>query len=114
MKILVDRDSVCIGDDVLPHEMEFDVDDTMTVQDFFVFLEMKKYLPSIQGNDVAWELCNGGEEIAVYFTKDQLLTNSSQLLKGIIEENNGNNLFVLLYHCTPEAYLERKNQRESL
>lgn len=35
MKILVDRDSVCIGDDVLPHEMEFDVDDTMTVQDFF-------------------------------------------------------------------------------
>ena len=37
MKIRVDRDSVCMGDDVLPHETEFDVPEDMTVKDFFVF-----------------------------------------------------------------------------
>lgn len=106
MKIRVDRTSVCMGDDVLPHNMEFNVDETMTVQDFFVFLEKERYLPSIQGNDVAWELRSSGKEIAVYFTKAQGLTNSSQLLKNIIEENNGKNLFILLYHYSPEVYQE--------
>lgn len=114
MKILVDRTSVCIGDDVLPHNMEFDVDETMTVQDFFEFLKKERYLPSIQGNDVAWELRYGGREIAVYFTKDRHLMNSSQLLKNVIEEKNGKNLLILLYNYTPEVYQEQKNQRESL
>ena len=31
MKIRVDRDSVCMGDDVLPHETEFEIPEDMTV-----------------------------------------------------------------------------------
>ena len=50
MKIRVDRDSVCMGYDVLSHEIESDVPEDMTVKDFFVFLEKERYLPSIQGN----------------------------------------------------------------
>ena len=34
MKIRVDRDSVCIGDDVLPHETEFEISEDMTVKEF--------------------------------------------------------------------------------
>ena len=37
MKIRVNRDSVCMGDDVLPHEIEFEIPEDMTVKDFFVF-----------------------------------------------------------------------------
>ena len=47
-----------MGDDVLSHEIEFDVPEDMTVKDFFGFLEKERYLPSIQGNNVAWELHN--------------------------------------------------------
>ena len=45
MKIRVDRDSVCIGDDVLPHETEFEIPEDMTVKEFFDFLEKERYLP---------------------------------------------------------------------
>ncbi len=48
MKIRVDRDSVCIGDDVLPHETEFEISEDMTVKEFFDFLEKERYLPSVQ------------------------------------------------------------------
>ena len=65
MKIRVDRDSVCMGDDVLPHEVEFEVPDDMTVKDFFGFLEKERYLPSVQGNNVAWELRNRNGEQGV-------------------------------------------------
>ena len=41
MKIRVDRDSVCMGDDVLPHETEFEIPEDMTVKDFFVFQKRK-------------------------------------------------------------------------
>ena len=37
MKIIVDRESVCMGDDVLPHEVEFEVSEDMTVKEFFDF-----------------------------------------------------------------------------
>ena len=43
MKIRVDRDSVCMGDDVLSHKIEFDVPDDMTVKDFLGFLEKESY-----------------------------------------------------------------------
>ncbi len=39
MKIRVDRDSVCMGDDVLPHEVEFEVPEDMTVEEFCRFLQ---------------------------------------------------------------------------
>ena len=38
MKIRVNRDSVCMGDDVLPHEIEFEIPEDMTVKEFFDFI----------------------------------------------------------------------------
>lgn len=52
MKIVVDRQSVCMGDDVLPHAVEYEVSEEISVGSFFAFLEEQHYLPSIQGNDV--------------------------------------------------------------
>ena len=39
MKIIVDRNSVCAGDDVYGHEMTFEVPENLTVAEFFDFVE---------------------------------------------------------------------------
>ena len=35
MQIIVDRDSVCAGDDIYNHEMTFEVPESLTVAEFF-------------------------------------------------------------------------------
>ena len=94
MKIIVDRVSVSAGDDTVPHKTEYEVPEEMTVGAFFAFLEEDRYLPLVQGNDVAWEMLQ-----------------SDALLKTIIEEANGDSRFELIYHSTPENYLKRKENR---
>ena len=111
MKIRVDRDSVCIGDDVLPHETEFEISEDMTVKEFFDFLEKERYLPSVQGNNVAWELRNRNREQGVYFTKTREIIHPDAVLKEMLEGITETPLFVLLYHYTPEAYYIRKENR---
>ena len=111
MKIRVDRDSVCMGDDVLSHEIEFDVSEDMTVKDFFGFLEKERYLPSIQGNNVAWELHNRNGEQVVYFTKTGEITHPDGVLKEMLEGITETPLFVLIYHYTPEAYYISKDNK---
>ena len=54
MKIIVDRDSVCAGDDIYYHEMTFEVPESLTVAEFFNFVNSHGFLAFIQGNDVAW------------------------------------------------------------
>ena len=56
MKIIVDRDSVCAGDDAFYHEMTFEVSESLTVAEFFDLVESHRFLASIIGNDVAWGL----------------------------------------------------------
>ena len=100
-----------MGDDVLPHETEFDVPEDMTVKDFFDFLEKEHYLPSIQGNNVAWELRNRNGEQGVYFTKTGEIIHQDEVLKEMLEGITETLLFVLLYHYTPEAYYISKENK---
>ena len=111
MKIIVDRESVCMGDDVLPHKVEFEVSEDMTVKEFFGFLEKERYLPSIQGNNVAWELRNRNGEQGVYFIKTREIIHPEAVLKEMLEGIAETPLFVLLYHSTPEAYYIRKEKK---
>ena len=111
MKIQVDRESVCMGDDVLLHEIEFEIPEDMTVKEFFDFLERERYLPSVQGNNVAWELRNRNGEQGVYFTKTRETIYPDAVLKEMLEGITEIPLFVLLYHYTPEAYYIRKENK---
>ena len=111
MNIRVDRHSGCMGDDVLAHEIEFDGPEDMTVKDFFGFLEKERYLPSIQGNNVAWELHNRNGEQGVYFTKTGEIIHPDGVLKEMLEGITETPLFVLLYHYTPEAYYISKENK---
>lgn len=111
MNIIVDRVSVSAGDDTVPHKTEYEVSEEMTVGAFFDFIEEDRYLPLVQGNDVAWELRNINGEQGAYFTKTKETLQADALLKTMIEEANGDNKFELIYHSTPENYLKRKERK---
>ena len=55
MRIIIDRDAVCAGDDMNHHREEFVVPDDITIVGLFEFLELK-YIPVIAGNNVVWVL----------------------------------------------------------
>lgn len=108
MKIEVDRHSVCMGDDVFSHATAYDVSEELSVGDFFTFLKAERYLPIIQGNDVAWELRSGSEELGVLFTKTGEVTHASDLLRNRMDQDKR---LVLVYYTTPDEYYKRKENQ---
>ena len=102
MKIIVDRDSVCAGDDAFYHEMTFEVPESLTVAEFFDLMESHRFLASIIGNDVAWILQNQTGKIGEYFTKTGEITHPEVKLKDKIDEANGDIHFDVRYYSNPE------------
>lgn len=56
MNIKVNRDSVCLGDDIDDHSKIFCLNDDATYEDLYKLLIREKYFPSISGNNVVWVL----------------------------------------------------------
>ena len=70
MKILINRDSVCLGDDIYDHMKMYQMDDSSTYEDLFDLLITENYLPQIYGNNVVWVLKSSKYDcIFSYFTK---------------------------------------------
>ena len=109
MKIIVDRDSVCAGDDVFNHKMTFEVPESLTVAEFFNFVESHRFLASIQGNDVAWGLRNRTGKIGEYFTKTGEITHPEVSIKDKMDEAGGNPHFFVRYYSNPEWARESSN-----
>ena len=109
MKIIVDRNSVCAGDDAFGHEMTFEVPESLTVAEFFKFVEGHGFLASIQGNDVAWGLQNRTGKIGEYFTKTGEITHPEVSIKDKIDEAGGNPTFFVRYYSKPEWARENSN-----
>ena len=102
MKIIVDRDSVSAGDDMYGHEETFDVCESMTVADFFNFVNSNGYLAHIIGNDVAWLLKNCTGKIGAYYTKTGEVTHPEVSIKDKMDEAGGNPHFFVRYYNNPE------------
>ena len=94
MKIRVDRDSVCMGDDVFSHQMDIDVPEDMTVEEFCSFLQKDRYLPRL---DTEWLLRHGGQTVTSYNTETKELTNPNVSLTELIYQSSGDNEFVWIY-----------------
>ena len=109
MKIIVDRDSVCAGDDVYVHEMTFEVPESLTVAEFFNLVNSQRFLASIPGNDVAWGLQNRTGKIGEYFTKTGEITHPEVNLKDKMDEAGGNPKFYVRYYSNPEWARESNN-----
>ena len=109
MKIIVNRDSVCAGDDTFNHEMTFEVPESLTVAEFFNLVESHRFLASIQGNDVAWGLRNRTGKIGEYFTKTGEITHPEVSIKEKMDEAGGNPHFFVRYYSNPEWAREKSN-----
>ena len=94
MKIRVNRESVCIGDDVFSHQMDLDIPEGMTVEGLCSFLQKDRYLP---GLDTEWLLRHGGKTITSYNTETKELTNPNVYLKDLIHQGSRGNDFVWIY-----------------
>ena len=47
MKIRVDRESICMGDDVFSHQIDLDIPEDMTAEELCSFLQKDRYLPGL-------------------------------------------------------------------
>ena len=70
MEIIIDRQSVCMGDDVTSHETKNEVNEHITFLELFEELIAKNYFPHIQGNDVVWILRFDGKDRIAWKTKE--------------------------------------------
>ena len=113
MKIIVDRDSVCAGDDAFNHEITFEVPESLTVAEFFNFVEGHRFLAAIVGNDVAWGLRKRTGEIGKYFTKTGEVTHPEVSIKDKMDEAGGDPHFFVRYYSNPEWARENSNGEQA-
>ena len=106
MRIIIDRDAVCAGDDMNHHREEFTVPDDITIAGLFEFLEFK-YIPVIAGNNVVWALYCHERELGAYFTKIQSFINGNISLSSIINRSEKDHEFYLHYYSHPDRYRKR-------
>lgn len=92
MQVIVERDSVCMGDDCLaPHTRVYTLHEDATYVELMECLNKDRYLPSVSGNNVVWVLTNEHYScIFSYFTKTDTLSSglTERLLKTICKDSN--------------------------
>ena len=104
MKIIMQRDSVCMGDDCnAPHQEIFEAE---TFQQLHQILLEKQYYPTISGNNVVWVLTSSDcWDIYSYFTKtDTVIPNQNEKnLKVLSPDGN----FYLKYYSSPLVWQKK-------
>lgn len=104
MNIKINRDSVCIGDDIDNHSISVFMDNDASYDKLFNVLKEKRYFPSVSGNNVVWVLTAKHYEcIFSYFTKTEKL--SMGLSEKCLRKIGGNSFEVYLrYYSSPERW----------
>lgn len=110
MKVIMERSSVCMGDDCLaPHARTYSLNDDATYLDLFECLKNDHYLPSISGNNVVWVLQNENYScIFSYFTKTEKISMElpEKSLKYICQNSNK---LKFEYYSSPKRWKEAIN-----
>lgn len=65
IQVKLDRDSVCPGDDISSHYLEFEFDSTATISDILKKVRKINYLALIQGGKATWFILSKHTEIAI-------------------------------------------------
>lgn len=107
MEVIVERESVCMGDDCLaPHTRTYKLDDNATYMDLLECLKNNNYLPSVSGNNVVWVMKSEHYScIFSYFTKtDKLFMRlEEKFLKIICKDSNK---LMFQYYTSPHSWKE--------
>lgn len=101
MKISVYRDSVCMGDDVFDHTIQYEVPETVTFLDVFRDLIRQGYFPSVVGNNVVWAMVRDEEDLMSWKTADSILF-SHIAVETPIATTQGQSAFRFRYYSSPK------------
>jgi hypothetical protein len=71
--IMINRSSVCLGDDIEDHKINIEISKEITFSDLFNKLIKENYFPGIFGNDVVWTLLYDNDDIVPWITKENKL-----------------------------------------
>lgn len=108
MNIEMNRQSVCIGDDMEDHTISLSLENNATYENLFELLKSKKYFPNVSGNNVVWVLTAKKYEcIFSYFTlQDKFSPGLSEKNLSVICSDNGSCKFLLKYYASPQRWKE--------
>ena len=82
--INVERDSVCMGDDVdAPHAYKFNLAEEATLSELFSHLEKKRYLVGVAGKKHSWDAMVNGKKVAHFTSNNQAPESNSLLIKPL-------------------------------
>ncbi len=108
MEIIIERDSVCMGDDCLaPHARTYTLNDEATYIDLFKCLKNDHYFPSVYNNNVVWVLANEHIDcVFSYFTKTDKFS-MGLVVKSLKNICKNSNKLYLKYFSSPQKWRER-------
>lgn len=70
MNIAINRQSICMADDIDDHTTTYTIHTTTKFSDIFQDLIRQNYFPHITGNDVIWTLLCGEDDLITWKTKE--------------------------------------------
>lgn len=91
MEIIINRASVCMGDDIDNHAKKIVLSDNATYDDLLNIIIAEKYLPGVSGNNVVWVLSSEKYPyILSYFTRTKIRFGvpSQKRLSALCENSN--------------------------
>lgn len=108
MEIIIDRQSVCMGDDVTSHETKNEVNEHITFLELFEELIAKNYFPHIQGNDVVWVLRFDGKDRIAWKTKENKFYEYNKTYCSISKNGKRIPEVTFIYYSSVEEWSERR------
>ena len=105
MKITVCRDSVCMGDDVFDHTINYEIPENTTYLDVFCDLIRQGYFARVTGNNVVWTMVWNGEDLMSWKTLDSIIFSHIAAEKPIPSPNGNKDkvVFRIRYFSSPAA-----------
>ena len=107
MEIIIDRKSVCMGDDVVSHKTKNKINKHITFLELFSELIEKNYFPHIQGNDVVWVLRFDGEDRIAWKTKKNKFYEYNKTCCSINKNRKRIPEVTFIYYSSTKEWTER-------
>lgn len=107
MEIIIDRQSICMGDDVTSHKTTHKVSEHTKFLKLFSELIAKNYFPHIQGNDVVWVLRLDGKDRVAWKTKKNKFHEYNKTCCSINKNGKGMPEVTFIYYPSLEEWAEK-------
>ncbi len=107
MEVIIDRQSVCMGDDITSHKTKIQVSEDIRFLELFKELITKNYFPHIQGNDVVWVLRFAGKDRIVWKTKKNKFYEYNKSCCSISKNGKKIPKVTFIYYSAVKEWTER-------